>query len=296
MLTKLLQFLFSPEGAEAAGGAAADADVEDGGVEEVVATEDGDGEKKPEGAADLSRSYDDLAKKDRELHERYQRIRAQESELKELADLRRAAKENPGEVLHRLQINPMSLSDSILGIDPKKGDDEGDVGALKSQIAELRQWKAQQEQETMFHREAQRIRSAVDSAQHEFVSMSMAEDPDRVTRDVLNEASVVYRETGAFPDYAKILNKIEDRYTTNVLALMEKLSGAKKVKEKLQLVTAQKPNETKKASKKTMLTNDLNDSPTERRERIATDAAGIDARRRAFLAHLPKLLKESEPK
>jgi hypothetical protein len=268
-------------------------------VEEVTPEVDSEGNDAATDGDHMARSYDDLARRDRELTQRHQQVRQQEQDLRELAELRRLAREAPQQVLQRLQINPVSLGESLFGT-PEQAP-ENDIGAIRKELQDLRQWREQREQQDQMREESGRIRGAIDGGGYDMLKMAVAENPDQVTREVLQEAHAIYRETGAIPNYADILSKLEDRYTNNALALIQRLSSATKVKERLSGATPAKETAPAKETRQRgirsrpspqTLTNDLEESPTESRQLLGTDPQGLEERRKAFLGHVPKLFKE----
>lgn len=180
----------------------------------------------------LARSYDDLARRDRELHAREVAYKEGQKAIKELAALRQRAKEDPYAVTRDLGIDTLALGDAIMGNTEEPEQNTADVYAQK--IQELERWK--QEQELRYARNEQKriIRRALhadETADFGILRNLHADYSDQIEEEILNVAEDWYRRTGESQDYNKIIAHIEKQKEKEFYALTNRFNNITKLKE-----------------------------------------------------------------
>ena len=181
----------------------------------------------------LARSYDDLARRDRDLHAREVEYKEGQKAIKELAALRQRAKEDPYAVTRDLGIDPLALGDAIMG-NTEEPAEQNTADMYAQKIQELEQWK--QQQELRYARNEQkrvirRVLHADETADFGILRNLHADYSDQIEEEILNLAEDWYRRTGESQDYAKIIAHIEKQKEKEFYALTNRFNTITKLKE-----------------------------------------------------------------
>lgn len=182
----------------------------------------------------LKHSYEDLARRDRELHEREVAFKEGQRAIKQLAELRQRAKDDPFGVTRDLGIDTLALGDAILGED--RGQPELDsIDVYAQKIQELEQWKQQQElrlARAEQKRAIRRILRADEGTDYGILRSLHGDYGDQIEEEALVLAEDAYRRTGESQDYRKILTHLEEQKEKEYYALTERFGSINKIKEK----------------------------------------------------------------
>jgi hypothetical protein len=238
----------------------------------------------------LTRSYDDLVKRDRELQARQERLRSQEADLRSFRQLREQASTNPGEALRALGIDPFTLSDRLLGIEPVTPKAEPPKDVLTRQEAqELFSQQLQHQQQVWQHQQS--IAQMIHASDHELLRDMAVRNP-AVVGEIYNEAVRRFQDSNALPDIPAMIAEREQREEAALYASIDKVLQFGKVKARYKLSGGNEtptapPQKTPTAPPQKTLSQQQKEEPSHE-ERPMTD----EERWREFA----RALKEGPPK
>lgn len=198
----------------------------------------------------LERSYEDLARRDRELQDRLANARELEQQARQWQAIQQQAQQDPGAVLHQLGINPYTLPDKLLGIEPEEPQGQQQIPKDMLTRAEAQQMFQEQlahQQQVM--QQQQGIAQMIQGSDHELIRDRAQRDP-RFVGEIFEEATQRYRDHGTLPDIPAILREREEREQANIYASLDRVLQLGNVREYVES-KLRSGNETPQAPKKT---------------------------------------------
>jgi len=200
----------------------------------------------PEAATD--RLQADLERRDRELLERAAAVRARERELQQFGQLQDLARTDPLQAAKLVGLDPMELAERYLsgGQAPEQpaAQQAPELAQLTEQVQALQQQIQSQQFEQAKASEHSRIRGAIEAGAEQFPMLNaLAAEGDQVVGEVFQAAQAEYQQTGALPDFAKLLGGMEKRYSDTVFSSLQALRNLPQFSGKLRemLSATEKP-------------------------------------------------------
>lgn len=234
---------------------------------DAAETAPADGEPAPD---PLERSYSDLAARDRALQERMERIRAAESDLRTFQTLQQTAAQDPAAALRALNIDPMTLPERLLGIEPmEQAPPPTAAGLSREEASQL--FSEQLSHQKQVWDEEQQISQMIRGSEMPLIKDRIARDP-RLASEIHKEAVRRYQETQTLPDIGQLLQEREDWEQANLFASLDRVMKLDIVKERYKIGDTKPPAPTKPAPSgaSPTLTQTLKEEPSTS-EREMTD-------------------------
>lgn len=204
---------------------------------EAVAPKEGErpaaGDKEAPAAADpLTRSYEDLARRDRELQQRYAKIRESEAQLQKAGELAERLRTDPLGVLKDHGHNFYDLADQVLNSGSSEKHSAAEVPtAVKQEIEELKQFKQQWLADRYRSDNVQKINRVLAEASDKYPLVSqIARDDASIYDTILRSAIEQERQTGRQPSYNELLEQAEQNCEKNIFAFYERFGKIDKVR------------------------------------------------------------------
>ncbi len=194
----------------------------------------------PEPETPEGRDYADLAKRDRDLRDRQEQLRAQESDLRTYQSLKQQAAEDPGAALRALGIDPFTLSDKLLGIEPETAEAAPQAAPGLSREEAQQMFGEQLSHQKRVWDEEQQISTMIRDSGHDLVKDRAARDP-RLVKDLHAEAVKRFQESGTLPDINGLLKEREDAEQANLFASLDRVMQLDIVKERYKLSGGTQP-------------------------------------------------------
>lgn len=231
----------------------------------------------------ISREWASLTRKQREMLQREQQIKAAEQEILRYRQLQESAKSDPMKLLETFGLPVEAIIDKYIEANAgpqKPGQSDAaykrEMDEMKSRLDkthhELEQYKFSQMQQQEYGHIASVIRDLGEEC--EIVSRKAQTNPGIVDY-IFNEGATYYKMTGKIPDYKEFVRALEQQESEALMGELAQLANLKTVQKKYKLVSvdqapqpAQKPQAT--APTRT-LTNTLASEQAREQRRAQTD-------------------------
>lgn len=233
-----------------------------------------------EGEEPMARSWADITRRDRELRASETQLQEGRRAAQELARLRQAAAQDPLAVLQHLGVHRGTVLDRLIEQGGDEAEQQGKQPRLSDIQAELRRTQEQLANTKVEGREQAKIRGLIEHSNAEMTKTALRHS-DEVVDDVLAEAAAEWQRSGGTrrPDYGACLERVEARYFSESMGLIENLLSVTKVREQVAAKLAPaSPGKTTEPAKTTSpstgarkeppktLTNDLQEEAPPHRE------------------------------
>ncbi|MAH51624.1 hypothetical protein CMI37_37755 [Candidatus Pacearchaeota archaeon] len=184
-------------------------------------------------AEDLNaRQEADAATRDRQLIEREAALKVREEQAAQWEEIRGLAGENPAEAARRLGIDPGKLAEQYMGVEKEPTEQDNVQAAVQAAMAPMLQQMQAMQEETSRHRAHAELGQMVqaDPEKYALVETIGPAAMDEVRR----RASDFEQRTRMQADMPAILAQVEEEYTQNVFAGLERLVKVPSYKERIQ--------------------------------------------------------------